>query len=97
MQTLINFFTLGPTFSFFGVQIVWYVYLANTIIQTYTSLSNISQILAQRHLHLVLSSPNSLLLLLGLIAQLLIVRLLIEVAAIIISERTSKARDVHAG
>jgi len=91
MQTLINFFTLGPTFNLLGVQIVWYVYLANVIIQTYSSLANISRVLAQRGVHLELWSPNSIPLLLGVIAQLLVVRLLIEVAAIIISNRGSRS------
>jgi hypothetical protein len=91
METLINFFALRPTFTVFGLKVVWYLYLLNVVVQTYSSISNISRIAAQRGLHLQLWSPDSIPLLLGLIAQLAIVRLLIEVAAIIISgSRTSK-------
>ena len=85
METIISFFTLRPTFSVFGLKVVWYLYLLNAVVQTYVSISNISQALSQRGLHLELWSPGSLPPLLGLIAQLAIVRLLIEVAAIIVS------------
>jgi hypothetical protein len=85
MEALINFFTLRPTFTFVGLKIVWYIYLLNVVVQTYVSISGISQILAQRGVHLDVLSPNFIPLLLGLIAQLAIVRLLLEVAAIVIS------------
>jgi hypothetical protein len=91
MQTLVNFFTLRPTFTFFGAQIVWYIYLTNVVIQTYNSISNVLRILAQRGVHVDLWSAGWIPLLLGIIAQLLIVRLLIEVAAIIISDRGSRS------
>ena len=91
MQALVNFFTLRPTFTFLGLQIVWYVYLTNVIIQTYNSISNVLRILAQRGVHVDLLSAGWIPLLLGIIAQLFIVRLLIEVAAIIISERGPKS------
>jgi len=91
MDTLINFFTLRPTFTFVGLKVVWYLYLLNTIVQTYTALSGISRVLAQRGISIEAWLPNSIPLLLGLIAQLAIVRLLLEVAAIIISNaNTSK-------
>ena len=85
METLINFFTLRPTFTHFGLKVVWYLYLLNAVVQTYGSISSISQVLAQRGIHVELWSPNFIPLLLGVIAQLAIVRLLLEVAAIIIS------------
>jgi hypothetical protein len=85
METLINFFVLRPTFTHLGLQVVWYIYLLNAVIQTYVSISSVSQALAQRGLHLELWSINSIPLILGLVAQLLIARLLIEVAAIVIS------------
>jgi hypothetical protein len=92
METLINFFTLRPTFTHLGLKVVWYVYLLNAVVQTYVSISSVSQALAQRGLHLELWSPNSIPLILGLVAQLLIARLLIEVAAIVISTApTSKS------
>jgi hypothetical protein len=85
METFINFFTLRPAFTVFGLKIVWYLYLLNVVVQSYTTISNASQILAQRGMHLELWSPNNIPLLLGLIAQLAVVRLLLEVAAIIIA------------
>lgn len=85
MEVLINFFTLRPTFTFLGLQIVWYLYLLNAIIQAYYSLSNIFQLLEQRHIQWQVWSPNLIPLFFGIVAQLAIVRLLIEVAAIIIS------------
>src|SRR5450759_3369064 len=82
MEALINFFTLRPTFTVFGLKVVWYIYLLNAVVQTYVSISGISQLLAQRGIHLEVWSPNFIPLILGLLAQLAIVRLLIEVAAI---------------
>jgi hypothetical protein len=85
MESIVNFFTLRPTFTFFGLKVVWYLYLTNIIVQSYVSISGISQVLAQRGIHLDLWSPNFIPLILGLVAQLAIVRLLLEVAAIVIS------------
>ena len=85
MEALINFFTLRPTFTHVGLKVVWYLYLFNAVVQTYVSISGISQVLAQRGIHVELWSPNFIPLLLGVVAQLAIVRLLLEVAAIIIS------------
>ena len=85
MEALINFFTLRPTFTHFGLKVVWYLYLFNAVVQTYVSITGISQVLAQRGIQVELWSPNFIPLLLGLVAQLAIVRLLLEVAAIIIS------------
>ena len=92
MESIINFFTLRPTFTHFGLKVVWYIYLFNTVVQTYVSITGISQVLAQRGIHVELWSPNFIPLLLGLVAQLAIVRLLLEVAAIIISG-SSTAKD----
>jgi hypothetical protein len=85
MESILNFFTLRPTFTFLGLKVVWYLYLTNVIVQSYVSISGVSQVLAQRGIHLDLWSPNFIPLLLGLVAQLAIVRLLLEVAAIVIS------------
>jgi hypothetical protein len=90
MDVLINFFTLRPTFNFAGLKIVWYIYLTNVIVQTYVSVSGISQLMAQRGISMGVWLPNAIPLILGLIAQLVIVRLLLEVAAIIISSHTRK-------
>jgi len=89
MDVLISFFALRPTFTFLGLKVVWYIYLSNTFIQTYVALAAISRALAQRGISWEVW-PNFIPLLLGLVAQLAIVRLLLEVAAIVISNsRTS--------
>lgn len=91
MEVLINFFALRPTFTFMGLKVVWYIYLLNTVVQTYVAVSGISRVLAQRGISLEVWLPNSLPLILGIIAQLAIVRLLLEVAAIVIANaNTSK-------
>jgi hypothetical protein len=93
METLINFFTLRPTFTLFGLKVVWWLYLLNVVVQSYIALTNLSQLLAQRGAQLTLWSPHSIPLVLSLVSQLVIVRLLLEVAAIVISEmRSSKGR-----
>ena len=85
MEILINFFALRPTFTHLGLKVVWYIYLLNTFLQTYVAVSGIFRVLAQRGISLEVWSPNFLPLILGLIAQLAIVRLLLELAAIIIA------------
>jgi hypothetical protein len=91
MAVLINFFAFRPTFTLFGLKVVWYIYLLNTIVQSYLSVSGIFQALAQRGINWEVWSPNLIPLILGLVAQLAIARLLLEVAAIIISgSNTSK-------
>lgn len=92
MQFLINFFALRPTFSVMGLKIVWYIYLTNTLLQTYISISGISRVLEQRGISLEVWLPNSIPLVLGLVAQLAIARLLLEVAAIIISNSHGSQR-----
>ena len=84
MTALIDFFALRPVFTFFALQIVWYIYLLHTIIQLYISLSEVGQVLAQRSISWVTWSPNAIPLLLGVVAQVLLVRLLIEVAATVL-------------
>ena len=91
MDVLINFFALRPTFTVNGLKIVWYIYLMNVIVQTYVSVTGISQLLAQRGISMEVWLPNSIPLVLGLIAQLVLVRLLLEVAAIIISNHAPRA------
>ena len=85
MEVLINFFALRPTFTLYGLRIVWFIYLTNVVVQTYVGVSNVSQVLAQKGISMEVWLPNSIPLILGLIAQLVLVRLLLEVAAIIIS------------
>ena len=91
MEVLINFFALRPTFTFLGLKAVWYIYLLNTCVQSYLAVSGISKVLAQRGISWEVWSPNFIPLVLGIVAQLALVRLLLEVAAIVISSsQTSK-------
>jgi hypothetical protein len=93
MEALINFFTLRPTFTFFGLKLVWYLYLTNVVVQSYVSIYGISQALAQRGISLEVWSPNFIPFILGLVAQLVVVRLLLEVAAIIIANAPTTTRS----
>jgi hypothetical protein len=85
MNALINFFALRPTFTFFGLKIVWYIYLLNALVQTYIAFATVFRVLAQRGISWEAASPNFIPLILGIIVQLALVRLLLEVAAFIIS------------
>jgi hypothetical protein len=84
MDGLINFFALRPTFTYLGLQMVWYIYLLNTLVQLYTSASGIIQVLSQRGISWEAWSPNFIPIIFGAIAQLLVVRLVFEVAATIL-------------
>jgi hypothetical protein len=86
MDAVINFFTLRPTFTFRGLRLVWFVYLANVLVQSYVAVYGIFQALSQRGINWETWSPNFIPLILGIIAQLAVVRLLLEVAAIILSD-----------
>jgi hypothetical protein len=85
METLINFFALRPTFTVLGLKVVWYIYLLNTFVQVYIAVSGISRVLAEKGISMEAWLPNAIPLILGLVAQLAIARLLLEVAAIVIS------------
>jgi hypothetical protein len=93
MDGIINFFALRPTFTLFGIKVVWYLYLLNAVVQVYVSISGVSQILAQRGLRLDLWSPSLLPAFLALAAQIAVVRLLLEVAAHIISSSQTSTRE----
>ena len=84
MDTLVDFFALRPVFTFFGLKIVWYIYLLHMAFQLYISFAAISQLLAQRGISWEAWSPNSIPVILGLVGQIAIVRLLLEVAATIL-------------
>ncbi len=84
MNALISFFTLRPVFTWAGLQIVWYVYLLHTALQLYISFAEVSNLLAQKGINLLTWSPNFIPVVLGLVAQVLLVRVLIEVAATIL-------------
>jgi len=91
MDALINFFTLRPVFTFAGLKIVWYIYLLHMVVQLYVSVAEVSQLLAQRGISWLTWSPNFIPLILALVAQIALVRLLIEVAAtILLTSRRSE-------
>ena len=46
MAVLVDFFTLRPIFTFWGLRLIWYMYLLNAIIQAYVELFAIFQGLA---------------------------------------------------
>jgi hypothetical protein len=88
MEALINFFALRPTFTFLGLKVVWYIYLLNTLVQTYIAVTTVVRALAQRGISWEAWSPNFIPLILGIVVQLALVRLFLEVAAFIISSRS---------
>lgn len=92
MNALKNFFTLRPIFTFFSIRAIWYLYLVHMAFQIYASYAGAFQVLAQRNISWLTWLPNSLPLLLEFIVQILIVRLLFEVAAtILLSSRSDQA------
>ena len=92
MDTLVNFFALRPTFTFVGLQVVWYIYLTNVLVQSYAAIFGIFQALAQRGISWEAWSPNLIPLILGIVSQLAVVRLLLEIAAIILSNSKTTER-----
>jgi hypothetical protein len=93
MAFLVNFFTLRPILTLLGLQVVWYIYLSNVVFQAYIAVSGIFTALAQRGISWEAWSPNFLPLILGILAQLAIVRLLLEVAAVILSGAQQRGQD----
>jgi hypothetical protein len=85
MNELINFFALRPVFTHYGMKAVWYLYLLNAFIRVYFAISGIFNVLAQRGISWEAWSPNFLPLILGIIVQLGLVRLFLEVAATVLS------------
>ena len=90
MDVLTNFFTLRPVFTFWGIKIAWYIYLLHMLIEISAALAEVSRILTQNHLSWLAWSPNSIPLILGWVAQIIIVRLLLEMAATILLTRHSE-------
>jgi hypothetical protein len=84
MDTLINFFSLRPMFTFVGLKAVWYIYLLHMFFQIYVSYSEVAQLLAQRGVSWLTWIPNSPPIILGIVSQVILVRLLLEVAATIL-------------
>ena len=96
MDALISFFALRPTFTFLGLRVVWYIYLFNMLVQTYIAVSTIFRALAQKGISWEAWSPNFIPLTLGIVVQLALVRIFLEVAAIIISNWQSPKAAVTA-
>jgi hypothetical protein len=92
MNVLIDFFALRPVFTFFGLKMVWYLYLLHTLVQLYASIAGIATVMSQRGINWETWVPNLLPAILGIIAQIAIVRLLIEVAATVLL--TSKRNEI---
>jgi hypothetical protein len=92
MDILVNFFSLRPTFTFLGLRVVWYIYLLNVLVQAYVAVFGIFQALAQRGISWEAWSPNFIPLILGIVSQLVVVRLLLEIAAIILSNSKTTER-----
>jgi len=91
MNAVINFFALRPVFTFYGIKTVWYLYLLNMLIQLYLTLVTVSNLLAQRGISWEAWAPNALPLIVQIIAQLGLVRLLVEVAAyVLLSPKPSR-------
>jgi hypothetical protein len=88
MRSPMDFFALRPFFTFSSLRVVWYIYLLHMAFQLYVSFSEVSQLLAQRGISWLTWAPNSIPLILGIIAQVALVRLLIEVAATILIGRS---------
>ena len=87
MDDVVNFFALRPVFSHYGLKIVWYIYLTNAALQAYIAIASIVRVLGQHGVSWESWSPNFLPLLLGIVVQLALVRLLLEVAAVILSSQ----------
>jgi len=85
MNDIINFFALRPVFTHYGMKVVWYMYLLNAFIQTYVAVSGVFRVLAQRGISWEAWSPNFIPLVFGIIVQLALVRLFLEVAAIVLA------------
>jgi hypothetical protein len=85
MNDIINFFALRPVFTHYGMKVVWYMYLLNAFIQTYVAVSGVFRVLAQRGISWEAWSPNFIPLVIGIIVQLALVRLFLEVAAIVLA------------
>jgi hypothetical protein len=85
MNEIINFFALRPVFTHHGLKVLWYIYLLNAFVQTYIAVNGTFILLAQKGISWETWSPNFIPLILGIIVQLGLVRLLLEVAAVVLA------------
>ena len=85
MDNVINFFALRPVFTHYGLRIVWIIFLMNAAIQLYIAFNTIFRVLAQRGVSVEAWSPNFIPLILGVIVQIALVRIFLELAGFILS------------
>jgi hypothetical protein len=85
MDNVINFFALRPVFTHFGLKVVWIIFLVNAAIQLYIAFNTIFRVLAQRGISLEAWSPNLIPVILGVVVQVALVRLFLELAGYILS------------
>ena len=85
MDNVISFFALRPVFTHYGLKIVWIIFLVNAGLQLYIAFNTIFRVLAQRGISWEAWSPNFIPLILGVIVQVALVRLFLEVAGYILS------------
>jgi hypothetical protein len=92
MGKVLDFLEMRPFFTFFSLRVVWYIYLLHMLIQLYVSFREVSLILAQRGIGWQTWAPSALPLLVTTIAQIALVRVLLEVAAaILLKDRQRQA------
>jgi hypothetical protein len=87
MEHVINFFALRPVFTHHGLRVVWIIFLINAAIQLYIAFNTIFRVLAQRGISIEAWSPNFLPVVLGVVVQIALVRLFLELAGYILSDR----------
>ena len=92
MDVLVRLLTLRPVFTLFGLRAAWYVYLLNVAVQLYLTTGKLLQAIQQQGASWEDWSPNLFPLALSILAQLLLVRLLMEVAATILLTGNSTAK-----
>jgi hypothetical protein len=85
MDNIINFFALRPVFTHYGLRVVWIIFLLNAGLQLYIAFNTIFRALAQRGISVEAWSPNFIPLILGVIVQIALVRLFLELAGYILS------------
>ena len=85
MDNVINFFALRPVFTHYGLKIVWIIFLVNAGLQLYIAFNTIFRVLAQRGISLEAWSPNLIPVILGVVVQVALVRLFLELAGYILS------------
>jgi hypothetical protein len=89
VDTVISFFSLRPTFTLFGLKVIWYAYLLLAIVETYGiaigTYDAYGSLLSGSHWLYFLPAV------LGILVRLALVRLLLEVAiAVLFKPRSNR-------